>query len=151
MRRRMMMLAACVFFMMTLPGAACVSQALPVLTKVVSVLTNAKVQADRVDAIVQDFMRATNADEATRAEYGRVRDAVLAGIDTARAATEGATDLSQEDYVAAFAEFNEAWSHLQSFLQKTGALKGAKLSAGGTSGEVDMPEPLALKFKKGAQ
>lgn len=141
---RVLVLAA--LLAVVVPSSVSCVKAIPILTEIASVLINAQTEAERVDVYVQEYFRATGADEATRAEYAKIRDSLLLGLDAARSATEGAADLSQEQYASAFASFNQAWHKLEAFLQKTGALKGSALSA--SEGQaIEMPKPLALKFE----
>ena len=147
MRRRLYLLIACVWFMTALPGAACLAQAVPVLSKIASVLINAAVELDRVDVIVQDFMRLTGADETTRARYSKIKDNVLRGINIANSSLQGTQDLSQDQYDAAITEYAKAWGELQEFLKDTGALNASGLRAGPDAEPIPMPEPVALTFK----
>ncbi len=147
MRRKLILLIACVWFMTALPGAACLAQAIPVLSKITSVLLNARTELDRVDLIVQDFMRMTGASEETRARYSKVKDNVLRGLNVANSALQGTQDLDQKQYDAAITEYSKAWSELQAFLKDTGALSAVGLRASPDSEAIPMPVPLALSFK----
>jgi len=147
MKHRLYMLIACVWFMLALPGAACLAQAVPVLSEIASVLINANTELDRVDVVVQDFFRLTNADDATRARYAKVKTNVLRGINVAGGALRGTQDLSQEQYDAAFKEYVAAWQELEAFLTDTGALNASGLRAGPESEPLPMPKPHALSFK----
>lgn len=146
MRRKLILLIACACFLAVLPGATCLQQAVPVLTKIVSVLTKARVEADRVDAIVQEYFRKTNAPDEQRARYATIRDNVLRGISFANSALQGTTDLSQEQYDAAIAEYAKAWSELMAFLQDTGALNASGIR-GPSGAPVTIKPPDALTFK----
>ena len=149
MKRKLILLIACVWFSTALPGASCLAQAVPVLSQIASVLINAKTELDRVDVIVQDYFRLTNASDETRQRYSTIKTNVLRGINIANSTLQGLQDIDQKQYDAAITEFSKAWDELQAFLKDTGALNvaGNKLSSGPGGVEVEMPEPAALTYK----
>jgi hypothetical protein len=66
----------------------------------------------------------------------------------ATAATQGAENLTQEEYDAAFADFQTAYQTLHDMLKRNGILKGSRLSMSpeGLEG-AEIPDPVALSYQ----
>lgn len=71
-----------------------------------------------------------------------------AALRVATAATEGAESLTQEEYDAAFKDFQDAYTELHDMLKRVGILRGTQLLGSPEAVEgVEIPEPMALSYK----
>jgi hypothetical protein len=137
-----MKLLATIVLALSLFGCGAIMQALPV---VAGVLSDASQTLEVIDVAVQEWIRTTNPPEQHRIKYAKIKQNAHRALSTATHTVQGASDLDQKQYDAAFAEFKQAFGEMKSFLEDTGAMGGGALSASGEAAEI--PEPLALTAK----
>jgi hypothetical protein len=127
----------------TLVGCAAV---LPLIPKIVSVITDAVLILDTIDTTVQEVFR-QNPDipDRTRAKYTIVMTKAQQALNSAQHTLQGTQDLDQKQYDAAFAEFKQAYTELLALLEKEGLMQNNMLGSG--EGAVQIPQPEALTYK----
>jgi hypothetical protein len=118
-----------------------------VLTKIAAVITNARIVLDIIDGGVQEWFR-THPDvpEKAKQEYEKLHKKALLALDAAAQAVAGSTDLSQDEYDAAFAEFRQAYIDLVNLLHREGIARDNTMGAADGSTLV-IPEPMALSHR----
>lgn len=83
-------------------------------------------------------------DQELQLEINNALTETWGALRVATAATKGAENLSQEEYDAAFADFQSAYTDLHELLKRQGILKGNKLSMGPEQHGEEIPPPLAM-------
>lgn len=128
-----------------LPITGCFATIIPVIAKVATVVNDATAVLSIIQRAVDGwFLHKPNQELEQRAND--LITNTWTALRVANATTSGAESLSQEDYDAAFKDFQEAYSELHSFLKENGILKGTKLGMGNGSSE-EIPPPLALSLR----
>jgi hypothetical protein len=121
--------------------------AIPVLTTIAAVIHNARIVLDIIDGGAQEWFRThPETPEKVRAEYAKLHQKALLALDVAAQSVSGATDLSQKEYDAAFAEFKQAYINLVDLLHRQSIASDNLMGASDGSTFV-IPEPMALSFK----
>lgn len=137
-------LPLCLLVPATMTGCAV---AIPVLTTIAAVITNAKIVLDIINGGAQEWFRThPNVPEKTKQEYEKVFRKALLALDAAAQAVAGSTDLSQEDYDSAFAEFKQAYIDLVNLLHREGIARDNTMGAADGS-TIELPTPLALAHR----
>lgn len=120
---------------------------IPLIPKIVAVLADATSTLQIIDTAVEEwFDQHPDVDPKVRAEYRLLYAKCHEALNGANHALQGAEDLTQNDYDAAFAEFKAAYIQLRDLLYREGiASTDGKLGAAGAT--VDVPEPMALTYR----
>jgi hypothetical protein len=137
-------LPLCILVPSTMTGCAA---AIPVLTKIAAVVMNAKIVLDIIDGGVREWFR-THPDTPDKVvkKYEALHKKALLALDAAAQIVAGSTDLSQDEYDAAFAEFKQAYIDLVNLLHKQGIARDGTMAAADGS-TLELPEPLALTHR----
>lgn len=139
MRRKLILLIACVWFMLALPGAACIGSALPAIIQGAQLLGSAIDVADAGQRAY--FSRHADMEAqikaATAVRYAR---AALLALNSAQAAAQSADD---GDLVAAKKSALESYKQMRALFGKLGVLTAAP-RAGGADGMGPDSEPVDL-------
>ncbi len=143
-RALLLALPLCLLVPATTTGCAA---AIPVLTKIAAVITNAKIVLDIIDGGAREWFR-THPDTPDKviAEYEKIHQKALLALDAAAQAVAGSTDLSQDEYDAAFAEFKQAYIDLVNLLHKQGIAQDGTMGAADGS-TIELPTPMALAYR----
>lgn len=132
---------------LTVPVMTGCAAAIPVLTQIAAVVTDAFVVLQIIDrAATEWFQLHPHVPPEVRAEFERVYQKALLALNAAQRAIAGSTELSQREYEAAFADFKQAYYELLQLLQREGIARADRTVLVGTSQTV-LPEPLALTYQ----
>ena len=120
---------------------------LPVIPKIVAVITDAIAIMQIIDNAVQTYF-ATHPDVPAKVKqaYALAYRKAMDGLNAANHALTGVEDLDQQQYDAAFEEFKQAYLDLLDLLAKQGLMQGNQLRVSPTE-TVELPEPAALTFR----
>lgn len=131
----------------TVVGTTGCAAIMPVIPKIVSVVTDALVIMGIIDGAVQEYFRThPNTPPEVIKKYRTVYNKAMNALNSAQHALEGVEDLDQDQYDAAFNEFKLAFIELKELLSKEGLMQGNALNASpGTT--VVIPEPEALTLE----
>lgn len=139
MRTISTLLLACI----CLATTGCFGAAFPLIAKVATVVSDATAVLSIIQQATSTWFRA-QPDPELEAQADRLIVNAYTALRVATAAADGADGLTKEEYDAAFADFQVAYSELHTFLKDAGILNGTKLGLG-TEAETDIPEPLAMQ------
>lgn len=129
-----------------LPAVTGCKTLVPLIPKIVSVLADASATMQIIDSAVEEWFAAhPDVDPKVRAEYRRLYAKCQQGLRGANLTLQGADELSQDEYDAAFLNFKDAYLELRTLLMREGIAVGNKLGTGDAT--VDIPEPLALTYR----
>jgi hypothetical protein len=129
------------------PAIAGCAAAIPVITKIASVVTDAFLVMDVIDGEVRRFFQANPSfPPELQEKYFTLYRKAMTALNAAQKAVAGAKNLSQDEYDAAFADFKAAYLEILDLLEKNGITQDGTL--GLASGEkIELPEPQALTFQ----
>jgi hypothetical protein len=120
---------------------------LPALPAISTVVTDALVILNVIDAAVGDFFRQNPATPAkVQRAYREAFTRAMHALNAAQHAIEGEKKLDQQDYDAAFNAFKQAFIELKALLEQEGLMQNGMLRAGQDE-SVLIPEPQALTYR----
>jgi hypothetical protein len=132
-------------------GAPACATILPMLPKLVAVVTDAMATLTIIDGAVDQWIdQHPNVDPKLRAKYEAAYARCVAALNAANHALAGAEKLDQQDIDAAFAEFRAAYLAMRDLLVMEGvAVAGPQdeLSVGVATGAIVLPVPEALTYR----
>lgn len=141
MRKTLILMAS----IAALSTSGCFAALVPMVAKIATVVSDATAVLSIIEQATSTwFKHRPNAE--LEQESSRLIVNAYTALRVANSTTSGADSLSQEEYDAAFKDFQEAYTELHSFLKDNGILKGTKLGLGNGKTE-EIPPPLAMSLK----
>jgi hypothetical protein len=128
-------------------AAVACAGAVPAIASASAVVTEALAILSGINTVVTEYFgRHPDTPAATRNEYVRIHDTVVAALTNYQRVAEATNDLNSGDALAAFAKFREAYDSLMNWL----ATNGLRNDAGSLllEGQVISELPPAASFKR---
>jgi hypothetical protein len=148
-RRTVPLLVAILLLGLSAPACA----VLPMLPKIVAVVTDAIATMQVIDSAVERWMDAhPNLDPKVRARYRAAYERCVTALNAANHALAGVEKIDQQDIDTAFAEFRAAYIALRDLLVVEGIARAddtGSLTVSAASDLISLPTPEAMTYQLG--